>query len=659
MDALNPLEHLEWALSLPPAEEFQSLPVCLEAWLDTELALDAPSLAKVRFESLQRWRERKRVLDPLWARELALLPEHVQSVLGPKKNLLLLAEMLQAIQWPDQRLVDDLKQGFPLTGAIPRSGVLPSIPFKECSESASSLRAQASVIKQDTLRRVRRQANPEPSVRKVFMEKCDQEVAEGHARWRSLAGSCILTARFPADEGWKEKRGEWMRKVRCIDDFSASGVNSAASPGEVVRHDTLDRFVAVLCKIMLASADGVALRKEDFVNAFKTLPLASSHLQYAVVTWDSAAAQGQALQLLACPFGATASVYSWERFGAAVRAILAELFLVVYLRFVDDLFGADRAVAEAPHLATPAGASDVARAVVTDLLGWELDPEKRVAQAHSAPVLGVEFAIDKRAQCIRISIPPAKIGNWQQEIRNCLARNCLQPDEARKLAGKLNWGSSAAFGRAGRVHLAPLFRHASGSTSKMSGRVERALRWWLQFLECVPQRLIHCARLVARTRCIVYSDATGHGDVAWAICLPSARFWAASVVPAAVWRWACYRKTQIATWELLAAICALQWLLDQNLGELDVVLFVDNKTALGTLVRGSSRQVDWNALIGDLWLRVARTSTLLSSFYVPSHLNVADAPTRPKEKGAALQAMQEVGFTRVQWRSPSDAPWPQ
>ena len=112
MDALNPLEHLEWALSIPPAEDFQSLPVNLEAWLDRELALDGLSLAKARFESLQHWRDRKRVLDPLWARELALLPEHVQSVLGPKKNLLLLAEMLQAIQWPDQRLVVDLKQGF-------------------------------------------------------------------------------------------------------------------------------------------------------------------------------------------------------------------------------------------------------------------------------------------------------------------------------------------------------------------------------------------------------------------------------------------------------------------------------------------------------------------------------------------------------------------
>ena len=112
VDSLSPLDHLEWALTLPPGEDSLAVSSSLAAWLDKELSLDASSLAQIRFDSLQHWRDRKRMLDPLWARELALLPEHVQSVLGPKKNLLLLAEMLQAIEWPDQALVEDLKRGF-------------------------------------------------------------------------------------------------------------------------------------------------------------------------------------------------------------------------------------------------------------------------------------------------------------------------------------------------------------------------------------------------------------------------------------------------------------------------------------------------------------------------------------------------------------------
>ena len=86
---------------------------------------------------------------------------------------------------------------------------------------------------------------------------------------------------------------------------------------------------------------------------------------------------------------------------------------------------------------------------------------------------------------------------------------------------------------------------------------------------------------------------------------------------------------------------------------------MDNQTALGTLLRGSSRQSDWNDLVGDLWLRVARAGILFYSFYVPSHLNLADAPTRPQEKAAALEALEAAGFANVPWCSPPDAPWPQ
>ena len=158
---------------------------------------------------------------------------------------------------------------------------------------------------------------------------------------------------------------------------------------------------------------------------------------------------------------------------------------------------------------------------------------------------------------------------------------------------------------------------------------------------------------------MVYSDATGGGNLAWVICLPNVRMWATSVVSPAVWRWVQYRKTQVATWELMAAICALHWLHSQQFGDLEVTLFVDNQTALGTLIRGSSRQLDWNALLEDVWLRVARVGTLFYAFYVPSHLNLADAPTRPQQKQAALEQLTNAGFRQVPWEVPPDAPWPQ
>ena len=52
-----------------------------------------------------------------WHTMFAGLPAHVQQVLGPEKNLLLLAEMLQAAGSEDTELVSHLSHGFPLLGA--------------------------------------------------------------------------------------------------------------------------------------------------------------------------------------------------------------------------------------------------------------------------------------------------------------------------------------------------------------------------------------------------------------------------------------------------------------------------------------------------------------------------------------------------------------
>jgi hypothetical protein len=141
--------------------------------------------------------------------------------------------------------------------------------------------------------------------------------------------------------------------------------------------------------------------------------------------------------------------------------------------------------------------------------------------------------------------------------------------------------------------------------------------------------------------------------------MPGVRAWATFTVQPPLLQWVRHRKNQVATWELLAAICVLEWVLRRQKGELEVCLFVDNTNALSTLLRGSSRQPDWNDLVGDLWLRVARSGLLFYCLYVPSHMNMADAPSRPGEKQRELEDMRRAGFAQVSWETPPDAPWPQ
>ena len=163
-----------------------------------------------------------------------------------------------------------------------------------------------------------------------------------------------------------------------------------------------------------------------------------------------------------------ASVFAWHRFGAAIQQVLARLFCLVYARYVDDLFVADAVISndqtDPATLVEPHGAAELARWVVQDLLGWELDAEKAVSGANEFTALGVDVQFDEHDRELVFRVGSQRLSSWRKEIEECLRREMLAPSHAKKLAGKLSWGSSMVFGRGARVYLAPLFQHAAGKS---------------------------------------------------------------------------------------------------------------------------------------------------------------------------------------------------
>ena len=112
---------------------------------------------------------------------------------------------------------------------------------------------------------------------------------------------------------------------------------------------------------------------------------------------------------------------------------------------------------------------------------------------------------------------------------------CISSASAQqKIAGRLQWSAQQVFGRVGRVYLTPLYKHAHGyalylcelyrkravlvrrSSHFISGRVRRALQWWLQYLQKIPSRVVP---LLAeeKPRVLIWSDATGKGRLAYVI----------------------------------------------------------------------------------------------------------------------------------------------
>ena len=421
--------------------------------------MSVAELQATRCSALEFWRQRKLVTDPQWQSLFKRLPVHCQSVLGPEKNLLLFKEMLDAICWPDQHLFHNLCHGFPLVGKLPASGLHESAnTSQEPAETLRSLLGSPRERNQATLGRIAAQPSGNAEVRAQFLQACNQEVEGGKARFRELnVNSCVVTARFPLAQGWKQVSESWVPKVRCIDDFTGSMVNSATVHSEKTSPDTLDSLVA-LVRHMAHGKQSVAIRwrKDDFKHAFKTLPICSGHLPLAVAVWHETVEKGKALQLLCLPFGASASVSGWDRFGLAVQGILARLFYLLYLRFVDDMFAGDTAAESSPGdgdvFVGPAGAARLARIVISDLLGWELDAGKAVTEGASAVILGVGVHFDDARQLIIFTLEAERVEKWCAEIREALQRRSLSPAQAQKLAGKLSWGATAVFGRGARVY---------------------------------------------------------------------------------------------------------------------------------------------------------------------------------------------------------------
>ena len=112
LSAMTPMDFLEWALTLPDCVGMSRLPPLMDKAAQRISSFDATDLDDFRRKTLAFWEERKRVLDPVWARVREALPSHVRAVLGPKKNILLLSDppfhMLSAsppVPWVGRRCV--------------------------------------------------------------------------------------------------------------------------------------------------------------------------------------------------------------------------------------------------------------------------------------------------------------------------------------------------------------------------------------------------------------------------------------------------------------------------------------------------------------------------------------------------------------------------
>ena len=583
-------------------------------------------VALFRAQQLSELQSQSRLLADRSKALLASAAPHAQKVLsaaspsGP--NLGLLEWCLNEIGWHDDDLILHLQHGFPLIGAIPADAEAPRSEVRSQSFNQQQLESLGSGAWH---RQLRRHSESKSDFDDSIWSQTVEEVALG--RMSALLPAAtqtpgIVTRRF----GVSQVDSKGRSKVRCIDDFKESLINDACSVDRRIRMGRIDDLQSVVRTLAMAG-EPLHLLKSDFKAAYRSLPISSSHLGLSSIILRDPFGQVFVSTQWAMPFGAVASVYAWDRLGAALAAILQHFLLIPCARYVDDLFWAD--------FEASASAGRQAALDLISLLGFTLEESKTPAPSQCQNVLGIQITLLQQESAMKFSPDPLKAGLWVSEIQHILnGGGPIDLVHFRTLTGRLGFAAWAIWGASSRCHLSGLHYQVRTWSTALSSQATADLQWWLDQLE----RMVALVRPITfphQPPLILYTDASGDGGLG-AFLMDGEPLWVSGRAPVNFGKHLKPRRTQICVYETLMVVCAFR-IFAQRLQGRRVVIFVDNRSALGALRKGTSSSWDLRVLVELFWQKVAECHCYAFFRYIPSKLNIADWPSREKPAAIGVQ----------------------
>ena len=207
----------------------------------------------------------------------ARLDPGVEEVVRTKR-ILLWKEMLESINYPDIGVVEEFCDGATLTGPTFETGLWPK-QFTPVTLTEGELRQQA-VAQRYGLTYDQIVFFNEEIAQSVWQQTLD-EVTKGE-----LEGPLPL-AEIPSDIPLSKRFGvEQGGKIRCVDDFSASGINATAQPLESPKPHTLDVVAGMLSTLMHLDLSGERWNIRSFDLKSAGLPTVRSASQVTQVCCD-------------------------------------------------------------------------------------------------------------------------------------------------------------------------------------------------------------------------------------------------------------------------------------------------------------------------------------------------------------------------------------
>ena len=426
-----------------PLDPVTAMPVELKEVLDENLHAADHVLISQRASFFAHWTKRARELSAEEARlKQQMDPEIARAV--SNKRILVFREMLEAINFPDADVADELQWGSDLVGEVPTTSMLPG-KFVPALATTSELHKHAERIRPslatDNL------GSGDIEIDKVVWEKTLAEVDKG---W--LSGPLDETE-VPASEpisrrfGLKQKGG----KVRLIDDFSASGVNKCVTVTETPVLHTIDVACAALTlwfgECHRCGLDPkLVVRTFDLASAYRQVALSVNGRRYACIkVLDPGDGRVKLFRCSVLPFGAVRSVHSFLRLARAIWWIGVRGCKILWTSFYDDYIAYSR-----PAIAKN---TDDTIAMLFRLLGWVFAEEGDKCMPFGDVCMALGINLDLALSALGkafVKNTESRVKELCSDLNEVLHSRNLSAKNAQRLRGRMQFAEAQIFGRTGR-----------------------------------------------------------------------------------------------------------------------------------------------------------------------------------------------------------------
>ena len=408
------------------------------------------------------------------SKELSNKERDLKSSMSPRiaealkdKKLCLLKQLLEEAGHEDTGLVEDIKRGFDLTGALPRSGVF-NQKFRPASMTCEDLRKVSNLSRGVLLESVQSSGDKEIdlSLFTTTLKEVEKGFIQGPINKEELPAGSTLTKRFPV----KQKN-----KVRPIDDYKASLANFAVAQNEGVTIHAIDHIASMIAFWMrsgpLSAKDGLVAKCWDLSDAYMQGPLSDEafHLDSYLAVYDPGCSSAKIFKQCVLPFGPIASVTAFLRVSLALWKVGPTLLHLLWSAYFDDFL----------CLARSSESKRVEFCVdfLFSLLGWRISKNKLLDFNTLCKVLGVQLDLRQSGDklCF-VTNTKERVEELVNELDGAIRTNMLPRSEGEKLRGRLQFASSQVFGRKFRRLVKVLSNHVTRGRKTLSQHTQSCLR---------------------------------------------------------------------------------------------------------------------------------------------------------------------------------------